>query len=224
VVGSGPLAEEKVRGLLDVGAAVRQVESYTPGDLDGVCLAIVCSQPKEIVDAVWTEARQRGILVNTVDDVAHCDFIAPSIVRRGDLAIAISTGGRAPALAVRLRQKLEREVGEEHARFLALAGTVRTALAARRPDFNERRELWYRLVDSDVLDLLRQGDEDGATRRFEEILGVAPHPPDPPLPSPPFHRERGENGTSERTTGDGWGLPSPGGWEGMGEGPGVRGA
>jgi siroheme synthase-like protein len=174
VVGGGPLAEEKVRGLLEVGAAVRHVESYTPGDLDGVCLAIVCSQPPDVVDAVWVEARQRGILVNTVDDVAHCDFIAPSIVRRGDLAIAISTGGRAPALAVRLRQKLEREVGDEHARFLALAGTVRTALAARRPDFNERRELWYRLVDSDVLDLLRQGDEEGAAQRFEEILGVAP--------------------------------------------------
>src|SRR6185436_1429479 len=107
--------------------------------LDGVCLAIVCSRPAAEVDAIWIEARLRNVLVNTVDDVAHCDFIAPSILRRGDLAIAISTGGRAPALAVRLRQKLEREIGEEHARFLEMAGSVRAALAARRPDFAERR-------------------------------------------------------------------------------------
>jgi siroheme synthase-like protein len=174
VIGDGALAEEKVRGLREAGAAVRRVERHAPGDLDGVCLAIVCARPAAEVAAVWAEARQRNVLVNTVDDVPHCDFIAPSILRRGDLAIAISTGGRAPALAVRLRQRLEREIGDEHARFLALAGTVRAALAARRPDFAERRELWYRLVDSDVLDLLRQGDEDAAADRFAEILGVSP--------------------------------------------------
>jgi siroheme synthase-like protein len=172
VIGGGPLAEEKVRGLIEAGAAVRQVESYEPGDLDGVALAIVCARPAAEVDAVWTEARRRNVLVNTVDDVAHCDFIAPSILRRGDLAIAISTGGKAPALAVRLRQKLEREIGDEYARFLTLAGSVRAALADRYPDFAERRERWYRLVDSDVLERLRVGDEAGAGGRFEEILGV----------------------------------------------------
>lgn len=174
VVGEGALAEEKVRGLLDAGAEVRQATGFTPGDLTGIALAIVCAQPAEVVAAVWAEAREKGVLVNTVDDVAHCDFIAPSVMRRGDLSIAISTAGRAPVLAVRLRQKLEREIGEEHARFLALAGSVRAAVAARRPDFAERRELWYRLVDSDVFDLLRQGDEEGASRRFTEILGVTP--------------------------------------------------
>ena len=174
VIGGGSVAAEKVRGLLDAGAAVRHRASYAPGDLAGVFLAIVCAQPPEVVEEIWAEARERGVLVNTVDDVAHCDFIAPAVLRRGDLAIAISTGGRAPALAVRLRQKLEREIGDEHARFLALAGSVRAPLAARRPDFAERRELWYRLVDSDVLDLLRQGDEEGAVGRFNEILGVSP--------------------------------------------------
>jgi precorrin-2 dehydrogenase / sirohydrochlorin ferrochelatase len=175
VVGGGPLAEEKVRGLEDAGARVTHREQgFRPQDLDGMVLAIVCGQPPEVVEEVWREARARGVLVNTVDDVPHCDFIAPSILRRGDLGIAISTGGRAPALAVRLRQKLEREIGDEHARFLALAGSVRAALAARQPDFAERRERWYRLVDSDVLDLLRQGDDAAAARRFGEILGVSP--------------------------------------------------
>lgn len=174
VVGSGPLAEEKVHGLCAAGAVVTHRQGYEEGDLDGMVLAIVCAQPPDVTETIWQEALRRNVLINTVDDIPHCGFLAPSVVRRGDLAVAISTNGKAPALAVRLRQRLEGELGEEYGRFLALAGTVRTPLAARRPDFGERRELWYRLVDSDVLDLLRQGDEEAARARFEEILGVAP--------------------------------------------------
>jgi precorrin-2 dehydrogenase / sirohydrochlorin ferrochelatase len=182
VIGTGPLADEKVHGLLEAGAVVTHRTSYEESDLDGmmdglldgITLAIVCGQPPEIAEAVWQEARRRNILINTVDDPPRCGFIAPAIVRRGDLAIAISTNGKAPALAVRLRQRLESELGDEYGRFLSLAGTVRAPLLASRPDFGERRELWYRLVDSDVLDLLRQGDEEAARSRFSEILGVAP--------------------------------------------------
>ena len=109
-----------------------------------------------------------------MDDVPHCDFIAPAVVRRGDLAVAISTNGKAPALAVRLRQRLEAELGEEHARFLELAGSVRAPLARLLPDLAARRDLWYRLIDSDILQLLRRGEEAAAVARFEEILGVRP--------------------------------------------------
>lgn len=175
VIGDGPLAEEKVQGLLAAGAVVtRRPGGYEEGDLDGMVLVIVCGQPPEVADAVWQEARRHNVLINTVDDLPRCGFLAPAIVRRGDLAVAISTNGKAPALAVRLRQWLESELGEEYGRFLSLAGSVRAPLLASRPDFGERRELWYRLVDSDVLDLLRQGDEETARARFEEILGVAP--------------------------------------------------
>lgn len=195
VLGGCGMAEEKVKGLLDAGARVmviapaltpgleelaaagrilHRAREYRPGDLDGVALAISTDPTPEVAAAVWQEARDRNILLNTVDDVPHCNFIAPAIVRRGDLSVAISTGGKAPVLAVRLRQRLERELGEEHARFLALAGAAREPLARRLPDFATRRELWYRLVDSDVLDLLRQGDETAALGRFEEILGVRP--------------------------------------------------
>jgi len=193
VVGSGPMAEEKVRGLIEAGALVTQHDrGFLPEDLDGMVLAIVCGQPAEVVEEIWTEARRRGVLVNTVDDVPHCDFIAPSILRRGDLAIAISTGGRAPALAVRLRQRLEREIGDEHARFLEMAGSVRTALAAKRPDFAERRELWYRLVDSDVLERLRAGDEAGRWGGSGRFWGWSLTPLTPLSHRPPNHRERGE--------------------------------
>ncbi|HYN21909.1 MAG TPA: bifunctional precorrin-2 dehydrogenase/sirohydrochlorin ferrochelatase [Thermoanaerobaculia bacterium] len=175
VIGSGALAEEKVQGLLAAGAVVtHRPDGYQDGDLEGMFLAIVCGQPPEIAETVWQEASRRGVLLNTVDDPPRCGFIAPAIVRRGDLAVAISTNGKAPALAVRLRQRLEGELGEEYGRFLELAGTVRAPLAAQRPDFAERRELWYRLVDSDVLDLLREGEDAAARDRFAEILGVAP--------------------------------------------------
>jgi siroheme synthase-like protein len=195
VLGGCAMAEEKVRGLLAAGARVtviapsltpalaelaaegrilHRAREYQPGDLQGVVLAISTDRTPEVAGAVWREARDRNVLLNTVDDVPHCNFIAPAVVRRGDLSIAISTGGKAPVLAVRLRQRLERELGEEHARFLALAGAARETLADRQPDFATRRELWYRLVDSDVLDLLRQGDETAALGRFEEILGVRP--------------------------------------------------
>jgi len=172
VVGGTALAEEKVRGLLAAEARVTVIapelteglaelaglgelrhlaRGYLEGDLAGAVLVIVASGEPAERDAIHREATAKNILINTVDDLPRCNWIAPSIVRRGDLAIAISTAGKAPSLAVRLRQRLEREGGEEHGRFLEIAAAVRAPLAARHPDFAQRRELWYRLVDSDVL-------------------------------------------------------------------------
>lgn len=195
VIGGCAVAEEKARGLLAAGARVTVISPHlTPGlaelagdggvhviarryrwgDLRKAFLAVVADREPAIVETIWKETRGRNVLVNTVDDVPHCDFIAPAIVQRGDLAVAISTNGKAPALAVRLRQRLESELGKEHARFLELAGSVRAPLARLLPDLAKRRDLWYRLIDSDVLQLLRRGDEEAALACFEEILGVRP--------------------------------------------------
>jgi siroheme synthase-like protein len=195
VVGGCGLAEEKARGLLTSGARVTVISPditpglaelavegridviarrYRRGDLRKAFLVVAVERDQGVVNAVWEETRERNVLVNTVDDVPHCDFIAPAVVRRGDLAVAISTSGKAPALAVRLRQRLEAELGKEHARFLELAGSVRAPLARLLPDLAARRDLWYRLIDSDILQLLRRGEEDAAAARFEEILGVRP--------------------------------------------------
>ncbi|HEY0512584.1 MAG TPA: bifunctional precorrin-2 dehydrogenase/sirohydrochlorin ferrochelatase [Thermoanaerobaculia bacterium] len=195
VLGGCAMAEEKTRGLLLSGARVTVIASdltegltglaaqgridwisrrYRRGDLRGAFLVIVVSQGPAVAAGVWEETRGKNVLVNTLDDVPHCDFIAPAIVRRGDLSVAISTGGKAPVMAVRLRQRLEEELGQEHARFLELAGTVRKPLAELLPDLATRRDLWYRLIDSDVLHLLRSGDEPAALSLFEEILGVRP--------------------------------------------------
>ncbi len=202
VVGGGAVAAGKVEGLLEAGARVAVVapelapllrrraadgcidhvpRDYAPGDLAGACLAIGATDDRAVNARVADDARALGLLFNAVDDLAHCNFIAPSVLRRGDLTIAISTSGQAPALAVRLKEQLDRLVGEEHARFLELAADLRQPLAAQQPDFERRRALWYELVDSDVLELLRQGDEAGARRRIAEITGVSPLDP-PPYP------------------------------------------
>lgn len=169
------VAPELVGALADLAAAgaVRHLaRPYRTGDLDGAFLAISVLADPAVNQPLWEEAEARGIPANVMDDVPRCSFIAPSIVRRGHLAVAISTAGRAPALAVRLRERLERLLGPEHARFLELAEALRGRLADRHPDFATRRALWYRLVDSDVLDLLARGREAAAVERVREMTGV----------------------------------------------------
>jgi siroheme synthase-like protein len=144
---------------------------YQPGDLTGAFLVICATDQHEINHQVWEEASANHQLVNVVDDTPHCNFIAPAILRKGDLTIAISTGGKAPALAVRLKEQLQEQIGPEYERFLQLAGELREELARRIPDFERRKSLWYQLVDSDVLDLLARGDEPEAVQRISEIVG-----------------------------------------------------
>jgi siroheme synthase-like protein len=192
VIGGGTEAERKIAGLLECGAAVSVLDAdpvsgirslaeagrvhwiergYRAGDLAGAFLVIVAGPDRQTVERIWNEARERGTLVNVLDEPAHCSFIAGSVVRRGPLTVAVSTGGRAPALAVRLRERLERELGPEYAEFLELAADLRPALAARLADPRARRSLWYALVDSDVMELLRAGRRDLARRRMAELAG-----------------------------------------------------
>lgn len=193
VIGGNKFALEKTEALLNAGACVTIIASqliaplqeiisthhiphivreYREGDLENAFLVISTLNDSEINARIFAEANARNIAVNVVDDPPHCSFIAPSILRRGDLTIAISTSGKAPAVAVRLRQKLEQEVGDEYARFLEIAGMLRAPLAKKYPDFETRKKLWYDVVDSDVLDLLRAGDETRARERIAEIMGV----------------------------------------------------
>lgn len=193
VIGGGPVAEGKVLGLLESGARIlvvapnltpalaeldrkgrfeRRERTYRQGDLKGAFLAIAATNDRAVHERVAAEAKQRNVLLNVVDDVPLCQFIAPSIARKGDLTVAVSTGGAAPVLAVRLRQQIEKLLRPEHARFLEIAATLRQPLARRYPDFAERRDLWYRLVDSDVLERLGIGDEEGAWRTIEALSGV----------------------------------------------------
>jgi siroheme synthase-like protein len=195
VVGGGREAERKVEGLLECDAAVRVIAArvtarirelaearkiewlpreYRDGDLAGSFLVIAAEQDTATSERIWDEARRCGVLANVMDDAERCSFIAGSVLRRGPLTVAISTSGCAPALAVRLRQQLERELGPEYADLLELLRELREPLARRHPDFEARRSAAYALVDSDVLRHLREGRPDRARTLALELAGIAP--------------------------------------------------
>ncbi|QOY91725.1 precorrin-2 dehydrogenase/sirohydrochlorin ferrochelatase family protein [Paludibaculum fermentans] len=173
VLGSGREADEKSAALARAGAVLHRRAEYDSADLDS-CFAVISAGPDRSRNPeIFAEAERRGILVCCVDDPPHCRFTFASVVRQGELVIAISTGGACPALAVRIREKLERELGPEYAEFLKLARRLRGRLAETVPDFQERRKLWYALVDSEILDHYRSGDEEAVNRDLASIL-----PPD----------------------------------------------
>ncbi len=131
-------------------------------------LAIVGTGDRSLDHRIAAACRERSLLVNTVDDIPWCDWSAPAILRRGDLTLAIGTGGIAPALAVRLRDLIGDElVGPEYEALLELFAEVRPEIMRSGRTFRERRALWYRLVDGPALDLVREGDLDGARRAVE---------------------------------------------------------
>jgi len=200
VVGGGAVAEQKVRGLVAAGAHVTVVSPdvtpalgalvgrnaievkrrpYRRGDLEGAWLAIAATDDRGTNGTVWAEAEQLGVPLNAVDDLEHCSFIAPAVHREGDITVAVSTAGKSPALAVRLRQRIARLVGRAEARLCELLGELRPELAERVPDAPARTDLWYRIVDSDVIDFVRRGDIEGARRRIAELVGPHPLSPSP---------------------------------------------
>jgi siroheme synthase-like protein len=178
VVGGGVVAARKVNDLRRCGAEVRVVapvvtaalrrladrgviawaeRAYRARDLDGAFVAIAATDDPAVNRRVSEQAQRRGILVNVVDDPAWCTFIVPATVRRGDILIAISTSGRSPALAKRLRQQIEETVGPEYGRLADLLGRLRAPMKALLPNAAQRRRACEALLDSDLLDLLRRG-------------------------------------------------------------------
>src|SRR5262249_58333064 len=116
-------------------AAARRVSNsrrvYRTGDLVGFFLAFVATDAPSVTAAVWREGRRRGVLVNAADDPAHCDFILPSVLRRGELTVAVATGGATPALARAGREKLETPIGQAYGSLAAVVAQVRRELRAR---------------------------------------------------------------------------------------------
>jgi precorrin-2 dehydrogenase/sirohydrochlorin ferrochelatase len=152
VVGGGPVAEGKVEGLLAAGARVTVVSpaattrlagwaangrlrhlprEYRPGDLTGHQVAFVATDDPHVTAAVVEEGREHGVWVNAADDPARCDFILPSVIRRGRLVVAVSTGGASPAAARAIREELEAYLTTEHAMLVELAADVRRDLRRR---------------------------------------------------------------------------------------------
>jgi siroheme synthase-like protein len=191
VVGGGRIATRKVAALREAGACpvvispqlckplrslalngeIEAIErSYRPGDLKGARLVIAATDDPAVNEGVWHEAKSIGCLVNVVDDPAHCTFYVPAIVRRGELTIAISTGGNSPTLARRLRKGLEEQFDASYGPYLSLLGELRPLVQERIVGLGRRKALWAALLDSEVLDLFRQGASQAARQRAFEIV------------------------------------------------------
>lgn len=172
VIGEGREIEGKVSALVEAGADVRHVKAgeWSAADLAG-CFLVITNQ--EDNSEVFRLAEAHSILCNAVDDPEHCRFSFGAVHRQGDLKIAVSTNGAAPAVAVRIKERLQREIGPEYGELLELLKMVRAEITNRIPDFSARRELWYRIVDSDVLGLLRAGQREAAVEAIREMVEEA---------------------------------------------------
>jgi siroheme synthase-like protein len=160
-------SDAKAEALAELGADVSAYRAsdgpFDPALLDGAVLAIVGTGDRALDHRIARACRERALLVNTVDDIPWCDWSAPAILRRGDLTVAIGTGGIAPALAVRLRDLIGDELaGPEYAQLLELFAEIRPEIAGSGRSFRERRALWYRLVDGSAIELIRDGNIDAA--------------------------------------------------------------
>jgi precorrin-2 dehydrogenase/sirohydrochlorin ferrochelatase len=192
VVGGGRVAERKIKTLLKAGARVKVISprltrplaglksqekiihyprTYRPKDLRGAFLAIVATDDRAINERVFQEAMARRVPVNVVDDPGHSSFIVPSLVKKRDLILAISTSGRSPALARMLRQKLEKEIGPEYGRFLKLLGAVRKKVIPLGLGQGWNQKIFRKLISEDLLSLIERKNFRELNRRLAKILG-----------------------------------------------------
>jgi len=157
VLGDGKFAVEKAAALREAGANVRVIPTreYRPGALAGARLVVDASEDEEVNRLTWQEAEAAGILINVVDRPAQCRFIAPAIVNRDPLLVAISTSGESPFLASMLRARIERWLGREWGPFVALVGDVRRRLRKQGVPIADQTRVYRRLLNSDVRSLQR---------------------------------------------------------------------
>jgi precorrin-2 dehydrogenase / sirohydrochlorin ferrochelatase len=192
VIGGGAVAERKIASLLDAGAHVTVISPevtatitrwlkdemiqmnarhYRPGDLAGYEIAFVVAADEQVAADVHNEGRERGVWVNAADDPAHCDFILPSVLRRGELTVAVSSGGGSPALARTIREELEIHLSQEYEQLAKLAAEARVEV--HRRSLNVSFETWRKALSGDVRQFLMRGDVTRAKSQLLKELGVA---------------------------------------------------
>ena len=193
IVGGGDVAERKAERLLDFGARVTVIgKTLTPlletmkrdgriehihADYDGTLIGnafmlIGATDRDDINTRISLDGKHKGILVNIVDDPAKCDFILPSLVQQGDLAIAISTGGKSPALAKKLREELEKRYGPEYEALLHMLGKLREKVVARGYASDENKQRFEAVIDSDILQHIKDKNWEQVKKIIYEITGV----------------------------------------------------
>ncbi|MBI3793143.1 MAG: bifunctional precorrin-2 dehydrogenase/sirohydrochlorin ferrochelatase [Nitrospinae bacterium] len=187
VVGGGEVSARKAETLLECGAKVTVVspeletsleylvrngkishvkEEYRKGALDGAAIAVAATDREEVNRAVYADATAGGIPVNVVDVPELCTFIVPSVVERGDLIIAISTSGKSPAMAKRIRKETEERFGPEYGAMLELMGEIRALVQKRVPELERRMAILSEIANGDLLERIKRGEKPGA----EDVL------------------------------------------------------
>ncbi|TMD46923.1 MAG: bifunctional precorrin-2 dehydrogenase/sirohydrochlorin ferrochelatase [Chloroflexi bacterium] len=191
VVGGDRVAAEKAAALSASGAQVSVInpafcdellmqaeykrvtlrrKAYEPGDLEGAFVVVAATNDAQLVEAIWTETQKSGQLVNIVDIPERCSFIMPSILRRGQLTIAVSTEGASPGLAKRIRQNLEEIFPLAYGPYLRLAALARTHLRKNGVSYERRDDFFSDFFTSDVLARLVEGNVAQATVITAELL------------------------------------------------------
>lgn len=191
VIGGGAVAERKVEMLREFGAVVVVISpelapslkslaaneqivyipgAYRPGMLDGAFLVIAATDDNDTNRVVSADAQEKNIPVNVVDDPDLCTFFVPAVVKRGDLTISVSTSGKSPALARRIREKLETDFGPEYGELADLMGELRNEVKARYENPTDRHSAYQRILNSSVLGLLAQGKRDEAKARARKCI------------------------------------------------------
>jgi precorrin-2 dehydrogenase/sirohydrochlorin ferrochelatase len=173
VVGAGQVGESKIAGLLETGTRIRvvaivatstvrewaragkielELRAFKADDLDGAFLTVVATSSRTLNERVYREAQARGVLCNVVDVPDLCDFYYPSVLRRGDLQIAVSTAGQSPSLAQKIRQQLEKQFGPGYAAWVAELGETRKLILASDLDQGRKLELLNALVSREAVE------------------------------------------------------------------------
>lgn len=173
VVGAGNVGEPKIEGLLETGAQVRvvalqaspvvrewalagkielELRAFAADDLRDVFLAVVATSSRTLNERIYHEAQVRGVLCNVVDVPDLCDFFYPSVVRRGDLQIAVSTSGQSPSLAQKIRQQLEKQFGAGYAAWVAELGATRKLILASSLDKQQKLDLLHSLASREAVE------------------------------------------------------------------------
>ena len=194
VIGGGSVAERKAVTLLSCDADVWVIspevtskliglakkkklryikKRYEDKDIKDAFLVVAATNNREANKAVFAAANKYKCLLNIVDKPDDSNFIVPSLISRGDLTIAVSTGGKSPAFAKRIRKELEQKYGKEYSAFLKAMGKVRERLLKNVSSEKARRQVFNKLVHSNIIELLKKGNKIGFYKEIERIAGVS---------------------------------------------------
>jgi precorrin-2 dehydrogenase/sirohydrochlorin ferrochelatase len=192
VVGGGGVGSRKVKTLLSCGARVTVVSrevsaqlqalaasgeirleqrSYQSDDLDGMFLVIGATNDEKLNRQISSDAEQLNTLCNIADRPEVCNFILPSIVHRDDLVITISTSGKSPALAKKLRKDLEKQFGEEYGKLLRLMGAIRKKLLRQAHEPEAHKPIFEQLINSDLIGMIQENKLEDINALLFDILG-----------------------------------------------------